>query len=287
MKFRKKSTCVSFGVAATATVLMPMDQQICFTHGFHSVVDMSTRTKRTFLTFHARTIPNHRSSVILSSANNAYGRGAEIWPESNNEAIQLNDSFPNGIVPLAASAAMEESDKVDDTTEKERRPRRYIRRILKRAARKDKSFSRDDSSSGLADKIPVIVALLLLVRGMARPADAALVASFTAYFTILNMTAESLRDSGAPILPAVPPQGHSPTILSNPLGLEKSILYGRWLKLGVLMGLIGPLVWLCSSSKLPLEALRLVGRPLFLLCCQMATERTAKQNQVRRTIDGL
>eukprot|EP00531_Pseudo-nitzschia_arenysensis_P015930 CAMPEP_0116144790 /NCGR_PEP_ID=MMETSP0329-20121206/16210_1 /TAXON_ID=697910 /ORGANISM="Pseudo-nitzschia arenysensis, Strain B593" /LENGTH=368 /DNA_ID=CAMNT_0003640277 /DNA_START=52 /DNA_END=1155 /DNA_ORIENTATION=+ len=280
MKVRKKSNVVSFAVVATATVLMPLEQQMCFTHGFRSAIDLSTRTKPTIHIFHGRTIPSRSSSLVLSSANNAYGRGAEIWPESNNEAVQLSDSFPKGIVPLAASAAMEESDKVADTTEKERRPRRYIRRILKRAARKEKSFSsNNDDDDRVADKIPAIVALLLLVRGMARPADAALVASFTAYFTILNMTAESLRDSGAPILPAVPPQGHAPNILSNPLGLEKSTLYARWLKLGVLVGLVGPLASL-FASKLPLEATQLVGRPLFLLCCQMATERTAKQNQV-------
>eukprot|EP00531_Pseudo-nitzschia_arenysensis_P015530 CAMPEP_0116154762 /NCGR_PEP_ID=MMETSP0329-20121206/21952_1 /TAXON_ID=697910 /ORGANISM="Pseudo-nitzschia arenysensis, Strain B593" /LENGTH=351 /DNA_ID=CAMNT_0003651761 /DNA_START=44 /DNA_END=1097 /DNA_ORIENTATION=+ len=263
MKVRKKSNVVSFAVVATATVLMPLEQQMCFTHGFRSAIDLSTRTKPTIHTFH-------------SSANNAYGRGAEIWPESNNEAVQLSDSFPKGIVPLAASAAMEESDKVADTTEKERRPRRYIRRILKRAARKEKSFSsNNDDDDRVADKIPAIVALLLLVRGMARPADAALVASFTAYFTILNMTAESLRDSGAPILPAVPPQGHAPNILSNPLGLEKSTLYARWLKLGVLVGLVGLI-----RVQAPTRGYAAGGEATLFAVLPNGDGTTAKQNQV-------
>ena len=262
---------------------MSLQREICFTHGFHSALDVSARTKPTIHNIQgirARTMPS--SSLVLSSMNNAYGRGADIWPESNNDAVQLSDSFPNGIVPFTAASAIKQSEQDVDKTE--RRPRKYIRRILKKAASKDES----DTDTGLASKIPVFVALLLLVRGMARPADVALVACWTAYFTILNMTAQSLRDSGAPILPAVPPQGHVPSILLHPLGmsLERSSLYGRWLKLGALMGLVGPLVWLLSATPLrgaaskELEAARLVGRPLFLLCCQMATERIAKRNQV-------
>ncbi len=291
MIFRKKPNFISFSVAATVTVLMPVERQICFTHGFQSALDVSARIKPTIHNIQgmrARIIPIRSSPLLLSSTNNAYGKGADIWPESNNDAVQLSDSFPNGIVPFTAAAAIEQSDEAVKNTE--RRPRKYIQRILKKAASKDES----DTETGLAGKIPVFVALLLLVRGMARPADVALVACWTAYFTILNMTAQSLRDSGAPILPAVPPQGHVPSIFSHPMGmsLERSSLYGSWLKLGALIGLFGPLVWLLSATPLrgaassELEAARLVGRPLFLLCCQMATERIAKRNQVGTSVSS-
>ena len=249
-------------------------------------------------------------SLILSSANNVYGKNADIWPESNNDAIKLSDSFPNGIVPYTATAAIEQAkqesthesrveaesrgrDSEDNgkslTAESGGHTKNYIKRILKRAASKEKRAS--ENKSGSIGKIPIAIALSLLLRGMVRPIDVALVASWTAYFTILKMVAQSERDGGAPVLPTIPPQGHVPMILEHPLGMrfERSSTYRRWLKLGALVGVIGPLAWLLSVMLLPalrgvpgieLETSRVVARPLFIMSCQMITEVITKQNLV-------
>mmetsp|Transcript_19865 Transcript_19865/g.46341 ORF Transcript_19865/g.46341 Transcript_19865/m.46341 type:complete len:421 (+) Transcript_19865:304-1566(+) len=245
------------------------------------------------------------SSLSSSSlaANNVYGRGADIWPESNNDAIELSDSFPNGNVPYSAILAIEQDDMesihqrvqsstsgIDNRTDsKGSRTKQYIKRILRMAASKEELES--EGKLGSIGKLPIAIGLLLLMRGLVRPMDVALVACWTAYFVILNMTAQSSRDGGAPILPAIPPQGHVPSILSNPMGIrfEQSVLYQRWLKLGALFGLVGPLLWLLTTTivlpwkgavTLELESARLVGRHVFLLCCQMTTEAISKRSLI-------
>jgi len=242
-----------------------------------------------------RTTPSASSTAIF---NDAYGRGADIWPESNNDAITLSDSFPNGIVPNLASTAIETSDagfgggEATSPGGGNKPRRRYIQRILKRAASRDTSDNETERGDGPVGKIPIALALCLLVGGTVRPMDVALVASWTAYLTILNMTARSTRENGggAPLLPAVPPQGHVPALLSNPMGngFERSAVYRRWLKLGALLGFVGPLAWLAAAAIVPflmegapgadLKAARVVARPLFLLCCQVTTEAVSKRN---------
>jgi hypothetical protein len=243
-------------------------------------------------------IPNRflPSSLVLSATNSVYGKGADIWPESNNDVIKLSDSFPDGIVPYSAAVAIERNNNepIYQQVKSKPKPKNYIKRILRRAASKEESDN--ENETGSIGKIPILIALSLLFGGMVRPIDVALVASWTAYFTILNMTAQSARVGGAPILPAVPPQGHVPMIVSNPLGMrfERSSTYRRWLKLGALVGLIGPLAWLLVGSivlplrgaaSIELGAARVVGRPLFLTCCQMTTEAIAKRNLVRMNSD--
>ena len=270
----KQFNFASVAVVVSLAILIPLEKQTLFTYGFHSTYTVNASTKPTICIpeqSRARTIP----PLVLSASNSGYGRGADIWPESNNDAVKLSDSFPSGIVPYAAAVAFEQPEESEDPSKK--RPT-YIQRILKRAA------SKDESGKSSVSKIPIAVALVLVVRGMVRPFDVGLVSCWTAYFTILNMTAQSLRDSGAPMLPAVPPQGHVPAILSNPLGItfENSSTYRRWLKLGALLGFVGPLFWLLGATRrgLEKEAAILVGRPLFLMCCQMITEGIAKQNKI-------
>ena len=272
----------------------------------------------------------------------SYGRGAEIWPESQDDAVQLSDSFPNGQVPYSAVIAIEKPDmkyfhqgvkasinhqanqedddneakeepvdvaivarasssddtKVDPTSgtvhKRQRLParkRKYLRRILRRAAAKEELDTEGELSP--VDKLPVIVALSLLFRGFLRPMDVLVAACCTAYFIILNMAAQSSRDlSGAPILPATPPQGHVPTLVSHPLGRQTndSALYQTWLKVGVLVGFLGPLILLARSYvtiKFGVDmtpraaASRICARPLFLLCCQMITESISRKSLVR------
>ncbi|KAG7344370.1 hypothetical protein IV203_022378 [Nitzschia inconspicua] len=282
------------------------------------------------------------SETLSSCTLYGYGRGAEIWPESQDDAIQLSDSFPNGQIPYAAVIAIEKSDmnmvhqrveasvkhnvdaeesnivtevdvdidvsvvaransasdtKLDAVTGKLQRRKRLpfkkskiLRRILRRAAAKEELDSEGAISSPIY-KTPLVVAFSLLARGWVRPMDVLVVACLSTYFIVLNMAAQSTRDlTGAPILPATPPQGHVPYIVSNPLGrrTEESTWYDAWLKMGVTVGLLGPLAILFRSfiaikfgtetTGMAIETTRMYARPLFLLCCQIATEAMSRRS---------
>jgi hypothetical protein len=293
---------------------------------------------------------------LPTSSLQAYGRGAEIWPESQDDAIQLADSFPHGQVPYSAVIAIEQADmnvvhqhveasvnhrhhhnhenrqarddnhvetvsimpsatsvrniktnsssgniqtrQILPSTQK----RRYLHRILRRAAAKEELVAeqqRDMFSSPLY-KTSMLIAFSLIVRGWIRPMDVVVVACLSTYFIILNMAAQSSRDwTSAPIMPSIPPQGHVPTIVSHPLGrrMDQSMWYNAWLKLGVLLGLLGPWTILfrsfvaikmggfgSSSSSVAGMAVgtcRVYARPLFLLCCQFVTETLFRRSLVR------
>jgi hypothetical protein len=287
------------------------------------------------------------TTTTATSLHGLYGRGAEIWPESNDDTVQLSDSFPNGEIPYSAVIAIEKTDmeslhqrveasiiyEDDDIEEEEelvaeetsssssssssttgvidpahqktksnqkasrrrrtrgsnntrdqsKRKRQYLKRILRRAAAKEELDTEGEYTS--IDKTPMVVAMSLVVKGLVRPMDVCVVACWTAYFIVLNMAAQSSRDwTGAPILPATPPQGHVPTLLSNPLGLrtEQSRWYNAWLQLGVVIGLIGPLALVVRCTMIGnLDVAKFCARPLFLLCCQIVTEAVSKRSLVR------
>lgn len=230
----------------------------------------------------------------------SYGRGAEIWPECNEDPVQLADSFPNGEVPYSAIVEFENQDMaaVHKTIDKaimhdnaaepaKRRSKRKIvsksiKRILRRAAAKEEL---DSEAETRTDRTPIIVALALLFRGLVRPLDVLLVTFLTSYFTILGMVARSPREStGAPIMPSMPPQGHVPTIVSNPLGMGilNSKSYDLWLKLGVVVGLVGPFLLLSNYLFLEkdIQAARVCARPIFMLCCQAISEAVSRRLMV-------
>ena len=325
---RSSSILISVATAAVASLttlsLISLQLQICFTYGFQSSSVLAvgkapspSQSQSPFISETAAaklttTTRIKKKQSIIARYNNVYGRGADIWPESNDDAVKLSDSFPNGIVPYTAVIEIEQTDmesihnssrsEIEHETISKRRYRtqQYIKRILRRAASKDELDNEKSTRIG-STKIPIAIALSLLIRGLVRPMDVAVVACWTTYFIILNMTARSVREStGAPILPAVPPQGHVPAILSNPMGVrfERSETYRRWLKLGAVLGLIGPIAWLLLHQfvLLPLlwtggvepgptiEAARAVSRPLFLLCCQMTTEAISRRNLVSKNI---
>lgn len=251
---------------------------------------------------------------------NSYGRGAEIWPECNEDPVQLSDSFPNGQVPYSAILAIGRQDMaaVYETVEESitatsntpaseandnngtpttRSKRQFVsktvRRILRRAAAKEELGSEAGGAaaatlSNRLDWTPICIASGLLAGGLIRPNDVLLVAFFTTYFTLLGMVARSPREiSGAPVLPSMPPQGHVPSLVSNPLGMGivYSKTYDLWLKLGVVVGLVGPLIqlswYLYFGPQREIEAARHCARPMFLLCFQAISEAASRRAVVR------
>ena len=209
---------------------------------------------------------------------------------------------------------------VDPSTPRRGRKRRLIRgavgRVLRRAATSEQqSASGDRSARGGDDtfweapveRSPAIVALLLAVGGLVLPTDVMTVAGLTAYLVVLGLASSSPREvepparstsiaaeldeqpsggiggSGSmiPMVPSLPPQGHVPSLVSNPLGvpLTNSAAYRTWLRLGAVVGLILPLtsvLWYGFFKK-DLVAAALAARPSFLLCCQAVTEATSRR----------
>lgn len=248
---------------------------------------------------------SRRSRVVMHIA--SYGRGAEIWPECNEDPLQLADSFPDGIIPPSAIMAMDRAamdavhkgveeavddsgDKKSSTSKAATESRRQglwskrIARILRRAAVKEELDFEEYPAP--MDRTPTVVALGLILRGLIRPLDVVVVSVMTLYFVILHLAARSPRDDevGTPTLPALPPQGHVPIMVSNPMGqtFTYSKNYDAWLKLGVITGLFGPILFLTRLTlKKEMVAARVCARPIFLLCCQAISEAFSRRVMVR------
>ena len=291
----------------SSLILIQSASLICVTYGFRSS-SLSLSSTTTFGGSKIRTLKTTTAVTRISSSstallnNNVYGKGADIWPESQEDAVELSSSFPNGIIPYSViiqtnlddSIYQQQKEQQNQAQSSGRRRRRtgsrnYIKRILRRAASKEELDNEGEIKS--IDKTPIAIGLSLVIRGLVRPMDVALVACWTAYFIILNMTARSgRRDSTAggqvPIMPALPPQGHVPAILTNPMGInfESSSSYRQWLNLGAVVGLIGPLsmiIYYIVKADM-MDAARVVSRPLFLLCCQIVTEAISKKSLVSK-----
>ena len=125
-----------------------------------------------------------------------YGRGADIWPECNEDPVQLQDSFPNGQIPYSAIMAVDMQDMaavhnsfqesiasettgpelVDNSRRsgKKRRAARFlvsktVRRLLRRAAAREELDSEQaalDATQGIWDRMPLVIAMALLVKGL-------------------------------------------------------------------------------------------------------------------------
>jgi hypothetical protein len=240
--------------------------------------------------FQPRPLPSRPSSP---SHLFAYGRGAEIWPPSNDQAVRLADSFPNNELPPQVEAILlSQENSSDDIPIMEPRSsswKRPLSKILRRAAaraQKESTLLADGSSSASAtsssttprpssDKTPTLIALALVVY--LKPLDALLAVFLTGYIGVLWQASRQPRSTtnDTPTLPALPPQGHVPYLVSHPLGFRftYSTSYDRWLRVGVLLGLVAPVVVTAYYTvRQQFAAASLVARPLFFLCLQAVAE---------------
>lgn len=250
---------------------------VCATRG------AAFQTRRISPLYHART-----TTAIQSTQ---YGRGAAIWPESSQQPVVLEDSFPGGVLPDIAQQELQIADfdasvaVVDDETPTKRRRRlpRAIQRILTRAAVKEEDVEYDTA----VDKTPAVVAVGLLVGGLVQPVDVLVVVFLSGYMSILGVASRVLRSDGiTPVLPSLPPQGHVPALISNPLGnaFTNSNVYDVWLKFGFVLSVAAPVAMLgryLFVGEKEVEAVKFCARPLFLLCCQAVSEGISRRVMVR------
>lgn len=248
--------------------MLPTGTTICLFFAVAATVSGFSTTNRR----HVR-IPT--SSLKVTT----YGRGAEIWPECNEAPIQLADSFPGGIIP----------NEVMDTLSRISLP---IEPVVKADLEEKKAFRpirRLFASPSSIDKTPTAIAVALLASGLIRPADVGIVTVLSGYLAVLFYFARSPRADGiSPHVPAVPPQGHVPDLVANPLGLSftNSKSYDSWLKVGAVLSLLAPLVSIvrCTvvvAGTTQTVAAKACARPLFLLCCQAVAESISRNVMVR------
>jgi hypothetical protein len=236
------------------------------THGLFVVVLATSQAKAFNL------VPSSRYSLTKATTTaNAftYGRGAEIWPECNDAPVQLKDSFPNGIIPGVALEALQMQPPPTPLT--------FKNPMLR-------MFAQGAQGKSAVDVTPTVIAALLLARGLVRPLDIMMVTTMTGYWIILHRFSQSTRMDGlTPALPGLPPQGHVPDLVLNPLGnsFTNSKSYTQWLKASVVLSLVLPIgIILKQLAGNQLPAARLFAKPLFLLCCQAMSESIAKKTRV-------
>jgi len=197
---------------------------------------------------------------------------------------------------------------------KRRHKRKMVRdaipRILKLAAKSEEQALLDSSSINTflfdpvvmdlltdrpIDRIPCsAIASVLLALGLVPPTQLLCVIFLSGYMTLLAFIASSSKIEGGiccgdggyrstmrTFLPSLPPQGHVPSLISNPLGrvLTDSRMYRMWLRLGTVAGFIVPLIvvgWYKFSVG-DVAIARVVAKSLFLLCCQVSTDYVTRR----------
>jgi hypothetical protein len=258
-----------------------------------------------------------------------YRRGAEIYPLTNRISFTLADSFPNGIVPQMAQIILadkgpltpqqlqdlakvqlqqdiddDDSANANSNADDQRMDPSSNAKANTTAARRNKRFE---------PKLPPIIALVLVAKGLVSPGHMLFTIFFSGYISILNIIASSPRNdidshdpssadpsessyssasaSLQPILPSLPPQGHVPDLISNPLGIAitESYVYQNWLRTGELFGYFLPLLALATGfadqcvTNIPARlvpsyvTMTHMATSMFLICCQVMTEAATKR----------
>ncbi len=243
-----------------------------------------------------------RGTKTIMSAK--YGKGAEIYPPTNDGDFALADSFPSGNVPPIAQAVVagysaispnmnvdmnqngsnkEDIDEMIDDEEDARYD--VVKNIDKEIAELKLRKEKLSPASLLFDKLPIVsaFAMCFLDLRLISPAEFLWVIFFTGYLVLLSFLAsssKSVANVGEPMLPPLPPQRHVPDLIREPLGkqLTDSAIYRNWLKLGVILGYILPnlAVGFYKFSNQRVLA-KLCAKGVFFISCQIITENVMKK----------
>ena len=267
---------------------------------------------------------SYQSSRVNTLRAEKYGRGAEIYPPTNQIEFTLGDSFSNGIVPPVAQQVLDNFSSVgiieseltkndhnstlnttsimsgtgsEKSVPGDRHP--FYKRILRLAAKsEEQSLSSNSISTYLESnlrqsifsttRLPSVLAIAMVILGFVPPTPMLTSIFISGYLYLLSMIAAAPRSSATSsslltTLPALPVQGHVPSLVSNPLGTQwsQSATYDTWLRLGVFLGLIAPTVSAINYAYIQNTAAgRVVGSHVFMLCVQTLTERYFRKSRV-------
>lgn len=196
---------------------------------------------------------NQPSTILSMSA--SYGKGAEIWPETNLEPIRLGDSFPTRQVPGMLDAMVEIS--------------------------KNKSTTPIDIQFSSFDKLSIGLVCSLLTLRLVSFGEIFFSVSFSTYLILLTRINVAMAKNKSVVVPSLPPLGHIPSLVANPLGqgFTNSPTYRLWLRMGVVGSVFLPLISLlwCLVGSRDSVAASFVAKPLYLICFQSVSEVIAKK----------
>ena len=252
-----------------------------------------------------------------------YGRGAEIYPVTNEIDFKLTDSFANGVLPPSVQVVIDEDNETkkkniqklngmmkmtnetngqaqsntkDNTTVEEEsltangsststsKVTNAINSILRSAAESQTEKSPLVDSTPF-NKRPPFIALTLMTLGLITPNHILSVLFLSGYLIGLGFVAASPKsmDNMNPIVWSVPPQGHVPNLLSNPLGssISNNPAYINWLRFGVVFGYLGPILYVIQTILDGQQHLsETIAANIFLLSCQITTEDLSRSKVV-------
>jgi len=181
-----------------------------------------------------------------------YGKGSEILPPTNESPIKLKDSFPNGEIPdmvqnILGDIDVNEQEVVEVNNEKNRNNplTKALNNILQSAAQSETRVTMLEKKT--ISKIPIALAVTLTIMGYIPPIHFLSVIFISGYLIALNLLSSSPKSAENlnPVLPSLPPQGHVPSLVSNPLGsIGNDSAYLIWLRFGVVFGYIAPSILL-------------------------------------------
>ena len=290
-----------------------------YSHARHYQILLSSSLSRSTST---RTSKSKISTTNLFGEK--YGRGAEIYPPTNEEPIILTDSFPNGILPVSVQNIIDENknreeevlttgntttiknnDSSDggkgeehqeggDAEEKatvqalgdkisnRARVKNAIQSILLSAAKSEQSKTTPSINPiSTFFKPPPIIASALVILGLIRPNLLLTVVFVTGYLVVLGLIASSPKsaDNINPIMRVLPPQGHVPPTVKNPLGqISASPGYFSWLRVGVILGYVAPIAYLIQTVLDGRKHLsETIASSIFLISCQIMTEEFSRE----------
>jgi hypothetical protein len=258
-----------------------------------------------------RLLPRRHPNTLVKRNAQKYTKGSEIYPPSSNfRPFTLADSFPNNTVPPMVDEMLKSTflqgttsnynnnQELDSTVEntsetqsdiKTRKRRNLFRmttKILSYAAKaEEEKVQKQTDRMDRISKFPILVATFLLALGLVQPTQILFVSFISGYLTflhVLSSTSKSDQNKRLPVLSALPPQGHVPTLISNPLGtmISDSRAYSNWLLIGMVLGYIAPILFIGYHYLFTkqLQLVYLISRTVFVLSCQISTEALAKRS---------
>ncbi len=211
-----------------------------------------------------------------------YGKGAEIYPATNEIRIKLTDSFPNNVIPSSVQGLIiDNGNNKNNENSNKNKAEDTMNTILQSAAKSEQTqtlnnnipttintstsstatsttstTSKSSSSKFFIDqkpisKPPIIISILLLITGLIPPIQIITVIFFTGYLLSLTFLASSPKSETNlnPIIRSLPPTSHVPTLVNDPLvgssiGKNQMLV---WNGLAVIIGYIAPILYLISS----------------------------------------
>jgi len=241
-----------------------------------------------------------------------YSKGGNIYPIMNQNYFSLEESFPSGIIPSIAKSVLNRTNTMQDETNPNGEDIVYSKEVLdvidegvafddigsssktlnSRQGRRRKQINLkafiqttfDATEDATSTKMPFFVAILMAFLRLVPPSQILFTFFFTGYLIGLNLLASSSDNYGLnlwkPVLPSLPPQGHIPDIMMNPLGapLTESVAYHNWLRCGALVGYILPIFavgFYLHTNQIYLASR--AGTSVFIISCQIVTEYASKK----------